>query len=95
MKYANTTLDELKKSRREDAKKTVKTRLVLEKIIADEKITVTDKDLEEKFNENAKDGKKKSVEEIKKTLGQEQLNYFENSLLLNKLMSFLKKNNNL
>lgn len=95
LKYANTTLDELKKSRREDAKKTVKTRLVLEKIIANEKITVTDKDLEEKFNENAKDGKKKSVEEIKKTLGQEQLNYFENSLLLNKLMSFLKKNNNL
>lgn len=95
LKYANTTLDELKKSRREDAKKTVKTRLVLEKIITNEKITVTDKDLEEKFNENAKDGKKKSIEEIKKTLGQDQLNYFENSLLLNKLMSFLKQNNNL
>lgn len=95
LKYANTTLDELKKSRRDDAKRTVKTRLVLEKIITDEKIKVTDKDLEEKFNENAKDGKKKSIEEIKKTLGQEQLNYFENSLLLNKLMSFLKKNNNL
>lgn len=95
LKYSGTTLEDLKKSRREDAKRTVKTRLVLEKIIELEKITVTDKDLEEKFNENAKDGKKKSVEEIKKTLGQEQLSYFENSLLLNKLMKFLRDNNTL
>lgn len=92
LQYANTTIEELKKSRQEDAKKTVKTRLVLEEIIKKENITVTDKDLEEKFNENNKD-KKKTIEEIKKTLGQEQLNYFENSLLLNKLMAFLKENN--
>ena len=57
-----------------------------------EKIDVTDKDLEEKFNENNKDNKK-TIEEIKKTLGQEQYNYFENSILLNKLMKFLKENN--
>lgn len=92
LQYANTTIEELKKSRQEDAKKTVKTRLVLEEIIKKENIVVTDKDLEEKFNENNKD-KKKTIEEIKKTLGQEQLNYFENSLLLNKLMAFLKENN--
>jgi len=93
LEYAKISLDELKKSRHDDAKKTAKTRLVLEKIIKDENINVTDKDLEEKFNENAKE--KKSIEEIKKTLGHEQLNYFENSLLLNKLMEFLKKNNEL
>lgn len=92
LQYANTTIEDLKKSRQEDAKKTVKTRLVLEEIIKKENIVVTDKDLEEKFNENNKD-KKKTIEEIKKTLGQEQLNYFENSLLLNKLMAFLKENN--
>lgn len=93
LEFAKTSLDELRKSRREDAKRTVKTRLVLEKILKQESITVTDKDLEQKFNENAKD--KKSIEEIKKTMGEEQFNYFENSLLLNKLMSFLKQNNNL
>jgi len=92
LQYTGTTLEDLKKSRVEDAKKTVKTRLVLEAIIQKEKITVTDKDIEEKFNENSKD-KKKTIEEIKKTLGQDQLNYFENSLLLNKLMAFLKANN--
>ena len=94
LKYANTTLDELKASRHEDAEKTVKTRLVLEEIIKKENIQVTDKDLEDKFNENIKD-KKKSIEEIRKTLGQEQINYFESSILLNKLMKFLKENNNI
>ena len=94
LKYANTTVEELKKSRQEDAKKTVKTRLVLEEILKKEKITVTDKDIEEKFNENNKEGKK-SIEEIRKTMGQDQMNYFENSLLLNKLMAFLKENNTL
>ena len=94
LKYANTTLEDLKASRHEDAEKTVKTRLVLEEIIKKENIQVTDKDLEDKFNENNKD-KKKTIEEIRKTLGQEQVNYFESSILLNKLMKFLKENNNI
>ena len=75
-------------------KRTVKTRLVLEKILVQEKIEVTDKDLEDKFNEHNKE-KPKSISEIKKTLNPEQLNYFENSILLNKLMAFLKENNNM
>ena len=91
--YSGMTLDALKASRKEDAKKTVKTRLVLSQIINNEKIIVTEKDIEDKFNENAKD--KKSIDDIKKTLGEEQFAYMENSLLLNKLMSFLKENNTL
>ena len=94
LQYANTTVEALKESRREDAKRTVKTRLVLEKILVQEKIEVTDKDLEDKFNEHNKE-KPKSIKEIKKTLNPEQLNYFENSILLNKLMAFLKENNNM
>lgn len=92
LKYAGTTLEDLKKSRRDDAKKTVKTRLVLEKIVSIEKIKVTDKDIEKKYNEHEKDNKK-SAEEIRNLMGEEQYNYFENSLLLNKLMAFLKENN--
>ncbi len=95
LKFSNMTLETLKSSRLEDSRKTVKTRLVLEKIIENEKITVTEKDLEEKYNEFNKDGKKKSIAEIKKLMGEEQFNYFENSLLLNKLMKFLTSNNNL
>lgn len=94
LKYANTTIDELKKARVEDAKRTVKTRLVLEQIMLNEKIDVTDKDLEDRFNLSNPD-KPKTVEEIKNTMNPQQFNYFENSVLLNKLMHFLKDNNNL
>lgn len=95
LKFANLTLDSLKNSRKEDAKRTAKTKLVLEKIIENEKIVVTEADLEEKYNEFNKEGKKKSATEIKKLMGEEQFEYYENSLLLNKLMKFLMSNNNL
>ena len=94
LKYANTTIADLKKSREEDAKKTVKTRLVLEQIMLNEKIDVTDKDIEDKFNLTNPD-KPKTIEEIKKSMNPQQFNYFENSVLLNKLMHFLKENNKL
>ncbi len=94
LKYANTTIDDLKKSRIDDARKTVKTRLVLEQIILNEKLDVTDKDIEDKYNEHNTDkDKKKTIKEIRKSMDEQQFNYFENSILLNKLMKFLKENN--
>ena len=95
LKYANTTLEDLRKSRMEDARKTVKTRLVLEKIIVNEKLDVTDEDIVNKFNEHARDKKTVTIEDVRKTMGEEQFNYFANSLLLNKLMNFLKSKNKL
>ena len=96
LKYTNSTIEQLKDMRREDAKKTVKTRLVLEKIFELEKLAVTEKDIEEKFNErNLDKDKAKKIDAIKKELGPQQMAYFENSILLNKLITFLKKNNNI
>ena len=95
LKYANTTLDDLRKSRIEDAKKTVKTRLVLEKIMVKEKLDITDEDIVNKFSEHAPDKKTVTIEDVRKTMGEEQFNYFANSLLLNKLMTFLKSKNKL
>ena len=94
LKYTGTTLEDLRKSRVEDAKKTVKTRLVLTAIMEKEKIDVTEQEIADKFNEGTKD-KPKTIEEIQKTLGPDQYNYMANSLLLNKLMKFLKENNTL
>ena len=93
--YTGSTIEQLKETRREDAKKTVKTRLVFEQIIEKENLAVTDEDVEKKFNEKVLDGKVKTIEEIKKEMGPEQLAYFQNNLLLNKLITFLKNNNNL
>ena len=93
--YANTTLDDLRKSRIEDARKTVKTRLVLEKIMVKEKLDITDEDIVNKFSEHAPDKKTVTIEDVRKTMGEEQFNYFANSLLLSKLMTFLKSKNKL
>ncbi len=93
VKYMGMTLDDLKKSREEDAKMTVRTRLTLEKLIEVEKITVEEKDILDKYNEN-KD-KKVTMQELKKQLNDEQLAYMENGILLNKILKFLKENNNL
>ncbi len=91
--FTKTSLEDLKASRHDDAKRTVKTRLVLEEILTKEGITVEEKDVVDKFNETS--DKKQTIDEIKKTMGEEQYIYFENSLLLNKLMTFLKENNSL
>ncbi len=92
LKYANTTVEELKASRMDDALKTVKTRLVLEAIVKQEGIEVTDKDIEDKFNEHKK-GNEKTIDQIRKELGDQQIAYMENGILVNKLIKLLKQNN--
>ena len=93
VKYMGTTIEDLKKSREEDAKMTVKTRLVLEKIIEDNKIKVTPTDVLKKVNETR--DPKLTIEDLKKEIPDEQLAYIENGILLNKLLKFLKENNTL
>ena len=94
LQYTGATAAQLREERKEDAKKTVKLRLVLEEIIKLEKIKVTDKDIEVKFNEFNKDNPKK-IDEIKKTINDEQLAYFENNVLMSKVIKLLRSNNNL
>lgn len=93
VKYMGTTVEQMKKDKEEDAKKTVKTRLVLEELIIKEKLDVTEEDILNKYNEN-KD-KKVTMEELKKQVTDDQLAYMENGLLLNKVIKFLRENNNL
>ncbi len=93
LNYLGQSLEDLKASRKEDAEKTVKTRLVIEAIIKAENITVTDADIEAKYNEGRE--KAKTIAEIKKELKDEQIAYLENGLLINKVITLLKENNNL
>ena len=67
--------------------------LVLEAIVKAEKLDVTDKDIEDKYNEGKE--KKKTIAEIRKELKGEQVSYLENNILMNKLLKMLKDNNNL
>ena len=92
LKYLNTTEEKLREERTEQAKQTVKTRLVLEAILKKENIKVTDEELDAKLEEVATKYKK-SLEDYKKSLGEKNILYFENELLMDKLFDFLRANN--
>ncbi|MEG1752118.1 MAG: trigger factor [Clostridia bacterium] len=86
------TEEELKKSRQKDAKEAVKARLVLEKLIEVENVKVTETELNSKIEEMAKKYGK-TLEEHKNSLGERQIAYLENDILMSKLLGILKKYN--
>lgn len=92
--YLNKTVEELKNERVEQAKETVKTRLVLEAIVKKEKLDVSEEELDAKLNETAQKYKK-SLEDYKKSLGDKNISYVQNDILMNKLLKLLMENNTL
>lgn len=90
--WSGLTVEKLKEERLQQAKDTVKTRLVLEKLIELEDLFVTEEELDAKVKALA-DRYKKDVSAYKKSLGEKQLQYFENELLMEKVFDFLTKNN--
>lgn len=90
----NMTEKDLRDERRDQAKETVKTRLVLEEIIKQEKLDVTDEEVDAKLKDMA-DKYHKNLDEYKKSLGERNIAYMKNDILMNKLLSFLTENNKL
>ena len=94
LRYVGTDVETLRKDRKEQAQETCKTRLVLEELIKKENLFVSDEELDAKLSEMA-DRYKKSLEDYKKTLDNHTLAYFENDILMKKMLDFLKSNNNI
>lgn len=92
LKYTGGTMEELRKSREDEAKNTVKVRLALEAIIKAEGIDVTDEDVDAELTKTA-EGMGKSLDEYRATVDERQLNYTKNDILMKKLIDFLKANN--
>ncbi len=93
-KATNTTMEDIRNGRREDAIRTVKTRLTLEAIIKAEKLDASEEEFNKKMEAEAtKEGK--TIEEFQKTLTEEKVNYLVNDLMINKLLAFLRKENKL
>lgn len=92
LEYAHQTLDQLKESRREDAKKTCKTRLVMQELIKVEKITVSKEDIDKEIAKQALK-MNTTVEEVNKSINEQTLNQISNNIIIDKLLNFLKENN--
>ncbi len=92
LKYTGSNMEELRKSKAEEAKRDVKIRLVLEAIVKAENLDVTDDELDAELARIAESAGK-SVEEYRKGVDERQLSYIKNDLLMKKLIEFLKANN--
>lgn len=89
-----TTLEEIKNQRKPFAEKQVRSQLVIREIVEKENIRPTDEEMDKELQEKAeKIGM--SLEDYKKTIIPETLNSIATNLIIQKLMKFLKENNNI
>jgi trigger factor len=91
LKYTGQSPEQLKASYKEGAEKAVKSRLVLEQLIKQEKIEATQEDLDARIKELAERAKK-SPEEYSKDMGEDTLSYLKNEIVMEKAFSVLKAN---
>lgn len=91
-KYTNTTREQMVADYKEPALRNVKIRLVLEAIIKAEDIKPDEAEIEKQIAEMA-EAQKKSVEDLKKDMGPQYINYMYNQNISDKLMAVLKEYN--
>lgn len=92
LKYLNMTREQLEDQYKDQAQKTVKVRLVMESLIKAEDLKIEDKEIDEAIAKIANDSSQ-TIEEFKKTLHKEQIDYIVNSVMNEKLLTFLVKEN--
>ena len=83
---------EFEKEYFEEAKKSLKTRLVLQKLIKDENIQISHEEFHEKLHEMAS-MQNKTCEEMEKSLSEYEISYIQNDILMSKLIELLKSKN--
>ncbi len=92
LKYVGQSMEDYRKGFEAQAKDIVKSQLVIEQIIENEKIEATDEDVEKRVEEMAT-SQGKPVPDIKKNMGTRQLDYVKNEIIIKKLFELLKSEN--
>ena len=90
--YLGKTLDEFKAERKGDAEKNIKTRLVLQRIISENKISVSSEELDKEIAEYASKYQM-SAEEFKKNMSENDYAFFENNAIMTKVLDLIKSKN--
>ena len=92
LSYLGKGKEEFEKEYFEEAKKSLKTRLVLQKLIKDENIQISHEEFHEKLHEMAS-MQNKTCEEMEKSLSEYEISYIQNDILMSKLIELLKSKN--
>lgn len=92
LKFMGKTVEEFRDEYTEQATEYVKSQLVIEQIIADEKIDATEEDIEAKVADMAK-AQGKEVPDVKSKMNARQMDYIKNDIIIKKLFDLLKSAN--
>ncbi len=92
LKYTGKTMEDLRKERRADAERTIKTTMTLEAIIKAEELKVTKEEFNAKLEEIAK-GMNQKVSDLKKTMKPEQEDFVNNTIISEKVINYINSNN--
>ena len=92
LKYTDQTMEAYRETFKDKAKDQVKTQLIIDKIITDEKLEATEEEIDAKIAEQAANAKE-DLEKYKKSVNDRQKSYIENGIVIDKLFKFLKENN--
>ncbi|MBA1336596.1 MAG: Cell division trigger factor [Firmicutes bacterium] len=86
------SVDDLRNNLKQDAEERVRTQLTLEKISEVEGITETQEELNEEIEKMAKQYRQKDLEKFRESLGEDELNYLKNSIIVRKTIDYLVEN---
>ena len=92
LEYVGKDLETFKEERKNDAEKNIKTRLVLQKLISENNITVTSEELDKSIGDYA-ERYQMTVEDFKKAMSPDDYAYFENNAIMTKVLDFIKSKN--
>lgn len=92
LSYIGKTREDFDKEQLEEAKRVLKTRLVLQKIVKDNEISISHDEVHAKLHEVA-EARGTTCEEVEKGMSEYELNYIQNDILMNKLIELLKSKN--
>ena len=92
LSYLGKTLEEFKEERKIDAEKNIKTRLVLQRIISENEITITEQEVDQSISDYASNYQM-TLEDFKKAMRPEDFAFFENNAIMTKVLNFIKEKN--
>ena len=90
--FLKVTVADFRKNYEEQAKKNVLNQLIISQIIKEEKLEATEEEVDAKVAEQAA-SVEKTAEEYKKNMDPRQFDYIRSDIVITKLFSFLKANN--
>ena len=87
--YYNKSMEEFRDGLRDEATERVRTQLTLEKVPQVEGVTASEEELDKELEEMAKRYKMEDIEKFKKSMGEDELNYIRESIIIRKTVDFL------